>query len=243
MKPLQGSQTRPAAIAAVIFVAVLIFLSLGAAQHAVERGLSMNRPLEIHTSRLHHSGAFWSNISIYGHMVSGGVLTVLTPLQLVPQIRAYVPRLHKSLGYTIAILALATATGGLYYMARNGTIGGLPMTLGFSAYGVLVGIAAVQTIRYARARHPRHGEWAFRLVVLALGSWIYRLHYSVWYSVTGGLYSRPDFSGAFDIAQTVLFYVPYLLALEIWLRLRRPKPVFQATINNQIVTLPTHKTE
>lgn len=181
----------------------------------------MNDGWEIRFSRLHHAGAFWSNLSIYGHMIVGGLLTVLVPLQLLQPIRAFLPLLHKTLGYVIVFLACATSIGGLFYIARNGTIGGTPMNIGFSLYGVLLGIAAVQTLRLARARHPEHRDWALRLIVLAMGSWIYRAHYYIWNTVTGGLFTRPDFSGGFDVAQTVMFYLPYLLVLEFWLRRNR----------------------
>ena len=92
------------------------------------------------------------------------------------------------------------------------------MSLGFGLYGVLLGSAAVQTVRLARLKDPRHQQWALRLVVLALGSWIYRVHYALWYALTGGAYVEPGFTGAFDIVQTVAFYLPYLLVLELWFR-------------------------
>ncbi|MEO0910923.1 MAG: DUF2306 domain-containing protein, partial [Pseudomonadota bacterium] len=75
-------------------------------------------------------------------------------------------------------------------------------------------------VKLARHRDPGHREWALRLVVLALGSWLYRVHYGIWYLLTDGMYSEPDFSGAFDIIQTFAFYLPYLLLLEIWMRSR-----------------------
>jgi hypothetical protein len=59
------------------------------------------------------------------------------------------------------------------------------------------------------------------MVVLALSSWLYRVHYGLWFLVTGGLGSEPDFSGLFDRVQVFAFYLPYLLALEIWLRRTR----------------------
>jgi hypothetical protein len=56
--------------------------------------------------------------------------------------------------------------------------------------------------------------------VLAIGSWLYRMHYTLWYMTTGGLGSERDFSGPFDQIQLFAFYLPYLAALELWFRLR-----------------------
>ena len=60
--------------------------------------------------------------------------------------------------------------------------------------------------------------------MLAIGSWLYRLHYTVWYLATGGLWSTSKFTGLFDYAQMVGFYLPYLILLEIYLR-RGPEPL------------------
>ena len=57
-----------------------------------------------------------------------------------------------------------------------------------------------------------------RLAVLALGSWIYRLHYGLWFMVMGGIGVQSDFSGAFDLVNIWAFYLPYLIALEFWFR-------------------------
>jgi len=152
-------------------------------------------------------------------MVAGGLLTVLVLLQLIGAVRRRWPRVHHVSGYLLAALALLTATGGLAYIAAKGTIGGWPMSAGFALYGALMGLAALQTLRFARARDPRHRDWALRLVILALGSWIYRVHYGIWYALTAGAASNDAFTGAFDRVQVVAFYLPYLALLE--LRLRR----------------------
>ena len=203
-----------------MLVAMLMLMSAEFAIHAIDRGFSLSSSAEALYSRLYHAGAEFSNLAIYGHMIVGGVLTLLVPLQLLHPVRNSAPALHRIAGYVIAALALLTSVGGLIYILLNGTIGGWPMTVGFGLYGVLLAVSAVQTVRYARARDPAHRAWALRLVILALGSWLYRVHYGLWYMITGGAYTSPDFSGAFDVAQTVMFYLPYLVLLELWLRWR-----------------------
>jgi hypothetical protein len=80
----------------------------------------------------------------------------------------------------------------------------------------------VQTLRHGRAgRMAAHRDWALRLFVLAIGSFLYRLHYGLWYLATDGVWTAEDFSGAFDRVQIFAFYLPYLALVELWLRHRR----------------------
>ncbi|NQY61417.1 DUF2306 domain-containing protein [Cognatishimia sp.] len=211
----------------VFFPLLLIFLAWGFADYAFSRGTRIFGSDEIY-SRLWHENALFSNAAIYGHMIAGAVITAAAPLQLIPVIRKYVPLVHKVLGYLIATLSLLAAIGGLFYIVRNGTIGGTVMNWGFGLYGVLMLVAAAQTLRFARSRDPRHFQWGARLVVLALGSWIYRVHYTLWQTFMGGAYSQYDFQGAFDLVQTVAFYLPYLLLLELWFWLHSEPPTFSA---------------
>ncbi len=199
----------------------LILCVLWFVDHSVTRGLSLGDSEERATSRLFHAGSDLGNSAIYGHMVFGGLITGLAPLQLIPALRRNWPRAHHLIGYTVAGMALLTAFGGLVYLALHGAIGGAPMVAGFALYGALMGLAAVQTLRFARTRDPRHRDWAARLIVLVLGSYLYRVHYGLNYALFGGIGTNPDFTGPFDLAQNVAFYLPYLLLLELWLRRRR----------------------
>ncbi len=182
-------------------------------------------------SRLFAADGWLSNPAIFGHMIPGAIITLLAPLQLVAPLRNRYPRVHRWTGYVFFVCALASAVGGTTYIVVHGTIGGPLMDVGFAAYGVCVFAAAIQTVRYARARQfDRHREWALRLFFLAIGSWIYRAHYSVWFFMTGGLWVAPGFTGPFDQFQIFAFYVPYLIGLEVYFRLRRGTvPTRQAT--------------
>jgi hypothetical protein len=160
-----------------------------------------------------------TNIAIFSHMALGALATLLVPLQLIRPLRARLPRLHRWSGRVITLAAGITALGGLAFIGLHGTIGGAAMDAGFTLYGALMLLAAWQTYRHASARRiDQHRAWALRLFWLVLGSWLYRVHYGLWYLATGGLWSTPEFSGAFDLVQNVAFYLPYLVAVEIYLR-------------------------
>jgi hypothetical protein len=203
-------------------VAVLLLLASPFVLHAWRLGLRGLTEDLSGVSRAFEPEAWLSTPAIYAHMAGGAVVTALAPLQLLPSLRRRAPALHRWSGRLIAALAAVTAICGLAFIALRGTIGGPAMDAGFGLYGVLMLLAAAGTVRHALARDfVRHQEWALRLFVLAIGSWLYRLHYGLWHLATGGAASAPDFSGAFDRVQLVAFYAPYLLALEAWFALRR----------------------
>tara|TARA_R110002020_G_scaffold440699_1_gene651357 strand:- start:1077 stop:1529 length:453 start_codon:yes stop_codon:yes gene_type:complete len=104
----------------------------------------------------------------------------------------------------------------------RGTVGGLMMDIGFALYGLLMGVAAIQTYRFARkGRFVNHRAWALRLYALAIGSWIYRMDYGFWTILTGGFGRGADFTGPFDQIMNFFFYVPNLLVAELFIRANR----------------------
>ncbi|MDJ0992171.1 MAG: DUF2306 domain-containing protein [Dinoroseobacter sp.] len=156
------------------------------------------------------------------HMIAGAVITLLVPLQAALGVSRRAPEVHRFMGRCLVVASLVTAFGGLWYIAHVGTIGGQLMDVGFTFYGALMLLAALKlTLRAWEKDWSAHRDWALRLVVLALASWMFRVHYGLWFLLTGGVRSQPDLRGIFDQVQVFAFYVPYLLALELWLRRRR----------------------
>jgi hypothetical protein len=103
----------------------------------------------------------------------------------------------------------------------KGTIGGVPMNLGFGLYGALVTVAAFQAIRHARAgRFDRHRAWAIRLFALVIGSWLYRMDYGFWSLAADDAGETSNFDGPFDIVMAFFFYLPNLAVAELFVRAR-----------------------
>ena len=175
------------------------------------------------------SGGTVGNTAMAVHIAAGVFLTACVPLQLVAIIRKRMNILHRLTGYALAGLGCVTAAAGLIYIALRGTIGGTMMSVGFTLYGACLLVAAVRMLQTAISQdRKRHGEWALRFFVLAIGSWLYRLHYVLWYIATGGIWSNPEFTGAFDKVQNFAFFLPYLAAVEVWIIYRSskmPRPV------------------
>ena len=157
-----------------------------------------------------------ATMATFVHMASGAFLTFVAPLQVIPFVRKKWPILHRATGYALISLGVVTGAAGLTSIALVGTIGGPLMSAAFALYGALVLVSSLQTLRFARkGRYLRHRRWALRLTVLALGSWLYRVHYGVWYATTGGVASNDAFTGLFDQVTLFAFFLPYLLLLEL----------------------------
>lgn len=221
--PQASGWGRPLALAA-----LLTLLLLASAPFAVYAAVFGVRGLLVDLSSESRLFLPWTaiaavgaNIAISAHMLGGAVITFLALIQPIGALRRRFPQLHRIGGRVFLVGAALSALGGLLFIALRGTIGGPVMDLGFAAYGVCVLVAASGAVRAARRGDLQaHWRWALRAIVLALGSWIYRLHYGAWYLTTGGLGSAPDFSGPFDQINIFAFYVPYLLAVELYLSRR-----------------------
>lgn len=211
--PRNISRIRTAGIVVLVLVVSPFVL------HAVGSGWSGIALQPVPDSRFFLVDRLVTNAGLAAHMILGGLLTLLVPLQIWQLPRQHWPRLHRALGYVLLGCASATSVGGMVYILARGTIGGAAMNVGFALYGILLLGAALQAVRFARARDfIRHRRWALRFFVLCLGSWLYRVHYGLWYAATGGIGSTPAFDGAFDLVQNFAFYLPYLLLLELWFR-------------------------
>jgi uncharacterized membrane protein YedE/YeeE len=98
-----------------------------------------------------------ANLGLYTHMLTGAVITLFAPLQLIPALRRKLPAVHRWSGRVLVSLAILTAIGGLifgYGMALAGNcgygalarLGGgdlrayvIVLVMGLSAYFVMSG--------------------------------------------------------------------------------------------------------
>jgi hypothetical protein len=172
--------------------------------------------------RLYIANSLAANVGIGVHFGLGAVLLLLGPVQLLASVRNRWASFHRWTGRIYATAALVTGVGGLFYIAMRGTVGGVPMSLGFALYGALMVAAAVQTVRHAMAgRRVLHRAWAIRLFALAVGSWLYRMEYGTWGVLMGKLGRTPEFTGWFDVIMAFWFYLPNLVVAEVFIRGRQ----------------------
>ncbi|NIK46202.1 hypothetical protein FHS46_000519 [Variibacter gotjawalensis] len=168
------------------------------------------------------------------HLLSGAGILLLGPIQLLTRPRGTVSLLHRCAGRLYVLLAVIVGVVGLTFTLVKGTVGGPPMTFAFGISGVLILVAAERTFTYARARRTElHRTWAIRLFALAIGSWVYRMEYGLWY--LAGLRHvghTSTFTGWFDQIMNFFFYVPNLIVAEWiirkWETIDRPARRFGA---------------
>ncbi|SEL39619.1 DUF2306 domain-containing protein [Parapedobacter koreensis] len=176
---------------------------------------------------LYSEGSATSTASMGLHFAFGGIVLILGSIQLIKSLRKHFPAFHRWVGRIYVVSSLGAAIGGLLFIALKGTVGGLVMDIGFSLYGILTLVAAIETYRHAVAgRMDKHRAWAIRLYALAIGSWLYRIDYGFWMLLTGGL-GHENFHGLFDKVMAFFFYIPNLLVAELFIRPRtyRTSPV------------------
>jgi hypothetical protein len=121
-------------------------------------------------------GDLVGNTTIVIHLMLAVLIMLGGAMQLVPQIRARAPWLHRWTGRSYIVSALLVSIGGLYLMWVRGTVGDLSQHLGTSFNAVLMVTFGVLAWRAARAREFReHRRWAMRLFLVASGVWFFRL--------------------------------------------------------------------
>lgn len=168
---------------------------------------------------LYEEGTVAATSGIGLHFAAGGIILVLGSIQLIGAVRNRFPAFHRWVGRIYVLASLLAAVGGLTFIAYKGTIGGVVMNIGFSLYGALMLIAAVETYRHAVARRlEKHRAWALRLFAMAIGSWLYRMDYGFWLLLTDGLGHTRHFDGPFDRVMAFFFYLPNLLVAEAFIR-------------------------
>jgi hypothetical protein len=173
---------------------------------------------------LYQKGFVTATAGVGLHFITGGVILILGSIQLIEAIRVRYPVFHRWIGRIYVLSSLLTAVGGLIFIIAKGTIGGPVMNIGFSLYGLLMLMAAIETYRHAVAgRIDKHRAWALRLYALAIGSWLYRMDYGFWLQLTDGLGHLHNFEGPFDRVMSFFFYIPNLLVAEIFIRSRNFK--------------------
>ncbi|WP_174279173.1 DUF2306 domain-containing protein [Sphingomonas bacterium] len=174
---------------------------------------------------LHDATTSLATVAIGSHFMTGGVLLLLGPVQLIGGIRRAVPRLHRWLGRTYVLSAGFAGLGGLCFILAKGTIGGAAMSTGFGIYGGLMTVGVVLTYSSAHGRrYEQHRAWAIRLFALTIGSWLYRMEYGFWFLTAGHVGHESDFSGWFDAVMAFFFYLPNLAVAECFIRGRRSAP-------------------
>lgn len=168
------------------------------------------------------AGDTTGNAVVAMHLFLAVIVFVGGPLQIIPQVRARLPRFHRWNGRLYLLAAVATSLGGLYMLwIRGGAVGDVSQHIGISLNAVAIVLCAVMAWRYAVARDlVAHRRWALRLFLVVPGVWFFRIGLMLWLVLNQGPvgFDPKSFEGPF---LTFLSFAQYLLplaVLELYLR-------------------------
>jgi len=166
--------------------------------------------------RLYVKGAGFRNTVFGLHVVIAALVSLLGPLQLVPALRRYAPRVHRVCGRFYIFFAFAIGIDGLLLIWRKGATGGTTDHFIISVNAVIILVCAYYTLRYAVKRELAiHKRWAIRLVLGMNGVWFFRVFLMCWLMINNGPVGfDPDtFTGPFLILLGIGVYIfPQVIA-------------------------------
>lgn len=172
----------------------------------------------------YEAGETLGNVALAAHLLLAAVITVGGPLQLVPQIRARFPRLHRSIGWAYLLTAFTMSATGLYLgLSGRKVVGDVTQHIALIINAVLIMLCAAMALRYAIARDIKtHRRWALRLFLVVSGVWFFRVGLMFWVAVNRGPagFDPETFQGPFLTFLAVAQYLLPLAALEAYLRVR-----------------------
>ncbi len=165
-------------------------------------------------------GDIAGNINIGLHVILAAVISLGGPLQIIPKLRAWVPRFHRWNGRVYIGTAVIISLTGLYLTwIRGSAVGTFVMDIAISINAVLIILFAIIAIRFAIARNfTIHRKWALRLFMVVSGVWFFRVGLMLWLLI----HQRPvgfdpvTFQGPFLTVLTFAQYLLPLLFLEIY---------------------------
>ncbi len=166
------------------------------------------------------------NSALALHVLAGGLIIAAGQIQLIPAIRAHLPRLHRYSGWFYMMASVAVSVAGMYLVwTRDRQIGSLIQDIGTTGSGVLVMLFVPLALYYAITRNfAAHRRWALRLFMVVSAVWFLRLLIFGWLMLTGGYgMDFNTFTGPFLYFAGFAQYLLPLAVLELYFWAQKPK--------------------
>ncbi len=209
-------------------VAVWVF-SIPFVYHAFTNGLDFVSDSQSGHPAFNQPGNLTALHLLAWHMMFGAMMNFISPLQVHLGLTHKKKSWHKAIGVsTIAIAFFGASVGTLYfslYYDSNMVGEGLPPFIyqPGTVYGVVMFYVIYKVIQSLVQRDfAVHKEWAIRLFILAIGSWLNRVMAGWWATtaVVAGESVLPS-QMAMGIINSWGFYIIPLAIYEVYLRLGR----------------------
>jgi len=158
------------------------------------------------------------------HVFLAVVVLVGGALQLIPRVRAKLPRFHRVNGRVYIVTAFILSLGGLFLVwVMDGGAGGFVQHLGVSSNALAIMLFATLAVRHAMAGNiKQHRQWALRLFIVMNGVWFFRIGLMLWLFVHKAPvgFDPKTFEGPFlSFLSFAQFLVP-LAILELYMRVQ-----------------------
>jgi hypothetical protein len=123
--------------------------------------------------------------TIFGlHVALAAIITILGPMQLVPQVRSYAPGFHRISGRIYIISAFIISMAGLYLSWIKGSVGGLEGSVVITMNALIIMLCAFFAVKNAIRRNILlHNQWAVHLFLGMSGVWLFRVFLMLWVMV------------------------------------------------------------
>ena len=162
------------------------------------------------------AGDVVGNLAFAAHVLMAAVITYGGTMQLVPQIRARAPAVHRWTGRAFLLTAMGAAIAGLVMSwVRPSTEGGgnIPLTLD----AILILAFAAIAWRKARGRDfASHRKWAMRTFMVANAVWFLRLGFAPYAMAVMAMGGKVSMSDPFFVFWTYGCYLVPLAVLELY---------------------------
>jgi uncharacterized membrane protein len=188
-------------------------------------------------------GDHLGNLALATHLATAALITGLGPLQVVPQMRARFPRLHRWSGRAYLVTVLLVSSSALYLVwVRNERVpGDLWQHLGISLDASLILICGALALRAALARRfESHRRWATRLYLAVSGVWFFRVGLMFWLVVNQGPvgFDPKTFQGPFlDFLSFAESLLPLAMFELYWRARAHGGPVARTAVSVAVVAL------
>jgi hypothetical protein len=169
------------------------------------------------------AGDAGGNLVFAVHVLLAAIMTLGGLLQLLPQLRARIPALHRWNGRVFLVTAFVLALGGLWLVWGRGTWLSLISTLPLTINALLILAFGAVAWRCARdQRFDAHRRWALRTFMVANGVWFLRVAMMGWVVLNQGPRGlTSDMSGPIDLMLQFGCYLVPLGVLELYFRAQR----------------------
>ncbi|WP_371188278.1 DUF2306 domain-containing protein [Thalassotalea maritima] len=205
----------------------------------IENNLQIWNRWEAMGSSPYKEGDTLGNTAFAFHAIGAGIVAFGGALQLIPKVRALLPKFHKINGYIYLITVLLLAFSGFYLSwIRDASPGTLSAT-GTTINGLLIIAFAYLTVKSARRRKlAEHRKWAIRLFLVSNAQWFLRVG-TFSYMISGSLIgAQPAFGDPFFSIWTFgCFFIPLAVAQLYFYASERPSTKLKYLASSALITL------